>query len=60
VKRLKVMTNVGFKAVPPGRTFDVGFGDDSHAYGGEIRNGRLFEKNSRRNLFFAKHKIVKF
>jgi hypothetical protein len=59
MKRLKVMTNEGFKAVAPGRTFDVGFGDGSHAFGGEIRNGRLFEKNSRRNFFYAKHKIIK-
>ena len=59
MKRLKVVTNAGLKAVAPGRTFDVGFGDDSHAYGGEIRNGRLFEKNSRRNFFYVKHKIIK-
>ena len=48
------------KSVAPRRTYDFGYGDNTHGYGLEIRNGRMIEKTVRKVIFFKKHNIVKF
>ncbi len=48
------------KSVAPRRTYDFGYGDNTHGFGLEIRNGRMVEKTVRKVIFFKKHNIVKF
>ena len=47
------------KSVAPRRTYDFGYGDNTHGFGLEIRNGRMVEKTVRKVIFFKKHNIVK-
>jgi len=44
------------RAVAPTRTYDFGYGDQTHGFAVAISNGRAVEKISRRNIFFQRHK----
>lgn len=46
------------KSVAPRHTFDFGFRDASHGAGCDVRNGRIFEKTSRKIIFFNTREIV--
>lgn len=47
------------RAVAPRHTFDFGFRDASHGAGCDVRNGRIYEKTSRKVIFFNAREIVK-
>jgi hypothetical protein len=47
------------KSVAPRHTFDFGFRDSSRGAGFDVRNGRIFEKTSRKVIFFNQLEIVK-
>ena len=40
------------KSVAPRHTFDFGFRDASRGAGCDVRNGRIYEKTSRKVIFF--------
>jgi hypothetical protein len=47
------------KAVAPRHTYDFGFRDASHGAGCDVRNGRIFEKTSRKVIFLNHLEIVR-
>lgn len=47
------------KSVAPRHTFDFGFRDSSQGAGCGVRNGRIFEKTSRKVIFFNSREIVR-
>jgi len=47
------------KVVAARRTFDFGFRDASRGAGCDVRNGRIFEKTSRKAIFYNSLEIVK-
>ena len=59
MKNFESIPAVSIKNVAPNRTFDFGFLNEADGSGLEIRNGRLIEKNQRKNFFLNKRKIVK-
>ena len=44
------------RAVAPRRTFDFGFRQACHGLAMDVRNGRLFEKNQRKQIFLSQRK----
>jgi hypothetical protein len=59
MKNFESIPAVSIKNVAPNRTFDFGFLNEADGSGLEIRNGRLIEKNQRKNFFLKKRKVVK-
>ncbi len=47
------------KSVAPRHTFDFGFRDASRGAGCDVRNGRIYEKTSRKVIFFNNLEIVR-
>ena len=47
------------RAVAPRHTFDFGFRDASHGAACDVRNGRIYEKTSRKIIFFNTREIVR-
>jgi hypothetical protein len=47
------------KSVAPRYTFDFGFRDASRGAGCDVRNGRIYEKTSRKVIFFNNLEIVR-
>lgn len=47
------------RAVAPRHTFDFGYRDACHGAGLTVRNGQIYEKNSRKLIFINKLEIVK-
>jgi hypothetical protein len=59
MKNFASIPAISIKNVAPNRTFDFGFLNEADGSGLEISNGRLIEKNQRKNFFLNKRKIVK-
>ncbi len=55
---LKTAVNVT-KSVARRRTYDFGFRDVSRGAGCDVRNGRIYEKTSRKIIFFNTLEIVR-
>lgn len=56
-------TNISFvpaacaqRAVSPRRTYDYGFRQECHGLALDVRNGRLFEKTQRKQIFLTQRK----
>ncbi len=47
---------VAQRAVAPRRTYDFGFREACHGVGMDVRNGRLFEKTQRKQIFLTQRK----
>lgn len=59
MKNFESIPATSIKKVAPNRTFDFGFLNEVDGSGLEIRNGRLIEKNQRKNIFINKRRVVK-
>ena len=53
------MAGLAMRSVPPALTFEFGRRDRATAFAGSVRNGKVFEKTSLRNIFQTRNKIVK-
>lgn len=58
MKKILKTPAYAIKSVAPRHTFDFGFRDASHGAGCDVRNGRIFEKTSRKVIFFNTREIV--
>lgn len=47
---------IAHRAVSPRRTYDYGFRENCHGQALDVRNGRLFEKTQRKQIFLTQRK----